>query len=91
MWSATVSSVRQTWSLHPPSAGQPASCAELRLHAGQSREAYARDGFLVRRGFLDEGQLDQLGGPVFRAYRDHSYPETEAYPQHGAALSLRRS
>ena len=51
-------------------------------------EAYARDGFLVRRGFLDEGQLDQLGGPVFRAYRDHSYPETEAYPQHGAALHL---
>ena len=51
-------------------------------------EAYARDGFVVRRGFLDEGQLDQLGGPVFRAYRDHTYPETQDYPKHGAALHL---
>eukprot|EP01045_Picozoa_sp_COSAG04_P054530 COSAG04_NODE_24416_length_322_cov_0.914798_1_plen_87_part_10 len=52
-------------------------------------EAYARDGFVVRRGFLDEAQLDQLGEPVFRAYREHTYPETQDYPQHGAALHLR--
>ena len=58
----------------------PASCAELRLHAGQSREAYARDGFLVRRGFLDEGQLEQLGGPVFRAYRGPQLPRDRGLP-----------
>jgi hypothetical protein len=65
-----------------PAPGRPAELSPEEL------ESYARDGFVVRRGFLDHGQLEQLGGPIFRAFREHCYPETEPYPARGAALHL---